>query len=1467
MTDILNRLDSSDNEEIKKLFLRCKPKLCNDVNLNRVSDQSRSGTLSSDKFSTNSGGSHNNRIEDVANEQRPGQDIYNDYVNENRTTSIMNTSFDSLFRSERLLSREYEQASHTNSRTNLCTGGNTQGTDNYNKGNSASSLLQNQTSSEPDAADQVRSIQSPNIQGSSHNLEHYGSHGRNSVTSSSRHPHYYHYHQHQERYLPYSGNSIDAPTVMYDEELDIGYRVSAANVRDSFQPRESRIEIAGGREVFTASRSRPAKKRFSDEILHHRPNEREMKRHSGEVLYDDQLSRYQIRTANRKSTKFEPAINSTTDVTVASGNDRSGCEPERSNRSQKFNQKITCDASDGLIKIAETEHLNVAADVKPLQSQPNVNNHAGGVNRKIHRSQKDNFFLKGQRGGKFIYEATVCGASEIVYDDIGEWEVNERNKWTLESGHHLIEDGSAVSDCLEKPFDSFQKQLNASTEAINSEEFISEREDGASSSQDDTSSPSSGSKLAEFIQVNNKRSNRDERAVEAMRTTPDRDVCTSSFDDGDSESALSSPDRKPITRLIGSLPIAQYDGSPRRYGPRPGHPERVTVKDTISGDVESTALDITKKCDLIEVYSANKRECNGVATSTPPLINTPIEENHQRSSEFICDNLDGDLHKSELIDGPVKWSDFSRQLYEESETRRVLEEFYRQDGLCAKLKDSGTLTAEEFRELEYRLYRLNTGNNYVGRRLAESYIADVEDSPKKRPHERMQQLREHLLAASVSELLGDVKRSSSLSQENILPLNYDHHLHQQQLRSGQEQDPDCETASTNPDTEDLGETEIGEQVGLSRNFTLSPETTDCDSSELSLEIDGSLHSSSQMYSGMPVLEDGLSSGHATDCDDDDSDQELNSEGNLTALMIKKQINEIEKEIARRGQRLNKRDHRYQQHHFQQPHVQPSPVEYREVEEYLKKCEHGNSSGSPYLTSQDSELEQLDPLRRRTLCSPPPSPAPVSHRVSSHHSTSTEKPETVSEVINEIKEAIRNTKAITLKSPPMGKVDEEGKPVWVLRPAYKSKVDGENNETMGGKGESFEEGPEEEECDTDQETDRLLGKQRTEDSAFFENSEKETQKKKGRTKEVLIEGVLFRARYLGSTQLVCEGQPTKATRMMQAEEAVSRIKAPEGETQPSTEVDLFISTEKIMVLNTDLKEIMMDHALRTISYIADIGDLVVLMARRRMLTPGEDEEPKTRRLPKMICHVFESDEAQFIAQSIGQAFQVAYMEFLKANGIEDHSFVKEMDYQEVLNSQEIYGDELEMFAKKEMQKEVIVPKLKGEILGVVIVESGWGSMLPTVVIANLSPNGAAARCGQLNIGDQIIAINGISLVGLPLSTCQTYIKNTKNQTVVKLTVVPCAPVVEVKIKRPDTKYQLGFSVQNGVICSLLRGGIAERGGVRVGHRIIEINGQSVVAVPHERIVNLLATSVGEIHMKTMPTSMFKLLTGQESPAFI
>ncbi|KAG1939416.1 amyloid-beta A4 precursor protein-binding family A member 2 isoform X2 [Pimephales promelas] len=373
-------------------------------------------------------------------------------------------------------------------------------------------------------------------------------------------------------------------------------------------------------------------------------------------------------------------------------------------------------------------------------------------------------------------------------------------------------------------------------------------------------------------------------------------------------------------------------------------------------------------------------------------------------------------------------------------------------------------------------------------------------------------------------------------------------------------------------------------------------------------------------------------------------------------------------------------------------------------------------------------------------------------------------------------------------------------------------------------------------------------------------------------EDLINGIIFAANYLGSTQLLSERNPSKSVRMKQAQEAVDFVKSEEGEAQSLTEIDLFISTKAIKVLNADTQETMMDNALRTISYIADIGSVVVLMARRRLSNSSSldctesDLSTESQKQYRMMCYVFESEDAQLIAQSIGQAFSMAYQEFLQANGINPKD-LSQKDYSDILNTQEMYNDDLIHFSNSENLKELQLEKQKGEILGMVIVESGWGSILPTVILACMLNNSPAARSGKLNVGDQIMAVNDTSLVGLPLATCQGIIKGLKNHVQVKLSVVSCPPVTTVLIKRPDLQYQLGFSVQNGIICSLMRGGIAERGGVRVGHRIIEINGQSVVAMAHEKIVHALSVSIGEISMKTMPAVMFRLLTGQETPVYI
>ncbi|XP_039213318.1 amyloid-beta A4 precursor protein-binding family A member 1 isoform X3 [Crotalus tigris] len=490
--------------------------------------------------------------------------------------------------------------------------------------------------------------------------------------------------------------------------------------------------------------------------------------------------------------------------------------------------------------------------------------------------------------------------------------------------------------------------------------------------------------------------------------------------------------------------------------------------------------------------------------------------------------------------------------------------------------------------------------------------------------------------------------------------------------------------------------------------------------------------------------------------------------------------------------------------------------------------------------------------------------------------SKEKRDAISLAIKDIKEAIEEVKTRTIRSPYTP--DEPKEPIWVMRQDISPTRDGEDQTPLEGDSPSPDpSSPQGAESSSIQHHQDVCGTAET-------PTNKESRKSLASfptyvevpgpcDPEDLIDGIIFAANYLGSTQLLSDKTPSKNVRMMQAQEAVSRIKVPEGESQPMTEVDLFISTQRIKVLNADTQETMMDHPLRTISYIADIGNIVVLMARRRMPRSNSQDNVEAshpsqdgKRQYKMICHVFESEDAQLIAQSIGQAFSVAYQEFLRANGINPED-LSQKEYSDLLNTQDMYNDDLIHFSKSENCKDVFIEKQKGEILGVVIVESGWGSILPTVIIANMMHGGPAEKSGKLNIGDQIMSINGTSLVGLPLSTCQSIIKGLKTQARVKLNIVRCPPVTTVLIRRPDLRYQLGFSVQNGIICSLMRGGIAERGGVRVGHRIIEINGQSVVATPHEKIVHVLSNAVGEIHMKTMPAAMYRLLTAQEQPVYI
>lgn len=230
-------------------------------------------------------------------------------------------------------------------------------------------------------------------------------------------------------------------------------------------------------------------------------------------------------------------------------------------------------------------------------------------------------------------------------------------------------------------------------------------------------------------------------------------------------------------------------------------------------------------------------------------------------------------------------------------------------------------------------------------------------------------------------------------------------------------------------SEDLGETEVGLQVGHSRNFTLSPETTDCDSncgdldSEMSLMLMdnellpasgllgsvgdlGNNSDSLRIYTSMPVLEDGLSSGHASDTDNN----------NPTVMLMKRQINEIEKEIIQRTRNDM----------LGTENESGKDVSLNVTKDIL----HTLKTSSPDLfvikkeNSYDTGELQLDGLD--PLATPPP-PAPQERQ-----SVNLEIGGEVEAAIKDIRMALQRTKTLPAKSPSEDPPEPSVSPIWIPR---------------------------------------------------------------------------------------------------------------------------------------------------------------------------------------------------------------------------------------------------------------------------------------------------------------------------------------------------------------------------------------------------------------------------------------------------
>ncbi|XP_017487858.1 PREDICTED: protein lap4 isoform X7 [Rhagoletis zephyria] len=187
----------------------------------------------------------------------------------------------------------------------------------------------------------------------------------------------------------------------------------------------------------------------------------------------------------------------------------------------------------------------------------------------------------------------------------------------------------------------------------------------------------------------------------------------------------------------------------------------------------------------------------------------------------------------------------------------------------------------------------------------------------------------------------------------------------------------------------------------------------------------------------------------------------------------------------------------------------------------------------------------------------------------------------------------------------------------------------------------------------------------------------------------------------------------------------------------------------------------------------------------------------------------------------------------------------------------------------ISEEVILPKNQGS-LGFSIIGGTdhscvpFGSHEPGIFISHVVPDGIAHKCGQLRMGDRILKVNDVDI---SRATHQEAVMELlKPGDDIKLTVQhePLPPgfqeivIIKAEGERLGMHIKGGLNGQRGnpvdptdegVFVSKINSvGAARRDGrLKVGMRLLEVNGNSLLGASHQDAVNILRNAGNEIHM--------------------
>lgn len=152
----------------------------------------------------------------------------------------------------------------------------------------------------------------------------------------------------------------------------------------------------------------------------------------------------------------------------------------------------------------------------------------------------------------------------------------------------------------------------------------------------------------------------------------------------------------------------------------------------------------------------------------------------------------------------------------------------------------------------------------------------------------------------------------------------------------------------------------------------------------------------------------------------------------------------------------------------------------------------------------------------------------------------------------------------------------------------------------------------------------------------------------------------------------------------------------------------------------------------------------------------------------------------------------------------------------------------------------------------------------VFVSIVVKNSPAALVG-LRFGDQILQVNGTLVAGYAADKIHKMLKKADQNNI--SIIVRDRPFERTVTLLKDSTGGLGFQFKNGKITAIVKDSSAARNGILTNHNILEVNGQTVVAMKDKEITKVLNESDKIVKLTIIPTFIYEHLVKKLDTSFL